>query len=391
MKECIDETNLIKNDLGALFKFVFSVTIAVSVLSQMSEFEYIFRPLMYVMWVFMLCYLVIVNGFVLRLTGFTLFFVVAYLIYFCYCLVLTFFGTDHIHSFYLKLLLVPILCCVVTDLSVDCYGRDDIFHSLIISYEISSLILALYINVNFFVSYDRWVSNNGYLFAQKNSASQILGVAALLSFFICRNSSKISKVTKFALFVLSIYFILIIALSKCRAVLLALCCVAVVNFFINVKHKILYLIACTIIVVVCVQNSTVSNFIVNSLNLNSYDGDINRFSSNRIDLWKKAIEVFSKNVMFGVGNYYVDNSYLSILAESGILGFIVIESIWLTKVIGSIGLFKIDRGLGGLLLCLTVFYLVESLFEAFPPFGPGISIMFFWCVGEVLSNKNYIV
>ena len=391
MKECIDETNLIKNNLGALFKFVFSVTIAVSVLSQMSEFEYIFRPLMYVMWVFMLCHLVIVNGFVLRLTGFTLFFVVAYLIYFCYCLVLTFFGTDHIHSFYLKLLLVPILCCVVTDLSVDYYGRDDIFHSLIVSYEISSLILALYINVNFFVSYDRWVSNNGYLFAQKNSASQILGVAALLSFFICRNSSKISKVTKFALFVLSIYFILIIALSKCRAVLLALCCVAVVNFFINVKHKILYLIACTIIVVVCVQNSTVSNFIVNSLNLNSYDGDINRFSSNRIDLWKKAIEAFSKNVMFGVGNYYVDNSYLSILAESGILGFIVIESIWLTKVIGSIGLFKIDRGLGGLLLCLTVFYLVESLFEAFPPFGPGISIMFFWCVGEVLSNKNYIV
>lgn len=391
MKECIDETNLIKNDLGTLFKFAFSATIAVSVLSQMSEFEYIFRPLMYVMWVFMLCYLVIVNGFVLRLSGFTLFFIVAYLIYFCYCLVLTFFGTDHIRSFYLKLLPVPILCCVVTDLSVDYYGRENIFHSLIVSYEISSLILALYINVIFFVSYDRWVSNNGYLFAQKNSASQILGVAALVNFFICRNSSKISKVNKFALFVLSIYFILIIALSKCRAVLLALCCVAVVNFFINVKHKILYLIVCTIIVVVCVQNSTVSNFIVNSLNLNSYGGDINRFSSNRIDLWKKAIEVFSKNVMFGVGNYYVDNSYLSILAESGILGFIVIESIWLTKVIGSIGLFKIDRGLGGLLLCLTVFYLVESLFEAFPPFGPGISIMFFWCVGEVLSNKNYIV
>lgn len=391
MKECIDETNLIKNDLGTLFKFAFSATIAVSVLSQMSEFEYIFRPLMYVMWVFMLCYLVIVNGFVLRLSGFTLFFIVAYLIYFCYCLVLTFFGTDHIRSFYLKLLSVPILCCVVTDLSVDYYGRENTFHSLIVSYEISSLILALYINVIFFVSYDRWVSNNGYLFAQKNSASQILGVAALVNFFICRNSSKISKVNKFALFVLSIYFILIIALSKCRAVLLALCCVAVVNFFINVKHKILYLIVCTIIVVVCVQNSTVSNFIVNSLNLNSYGGDINRFSSNRIDLWKKAIEVFSKNVMFGVGNYYVDNSYLSILAESGILGFIVIESIWLTKVIGSIGLFKIDRGLGGLLLCLTVFYLVESLFEAFPPFGPGISIMFFWCVGEVLSNKNYIV
>ena len=391
MKECIDESNLIKNDLGSLFKFVFSATIAVSVLSQMSEFESIFRPMMYVMWVFMLCYLVIVNGFVLRLTGFTLFFVVAYLIYFCYCSVLTFLGFDHIRSHYLKLMLIPILCCVVTDLSVDYYGRDDIFHSLIVSYEISSLILALYINVNYFVSYDRWVSNSGYLFAQKNSASQILGVAALLNFFICRNSSKISKVTKFVLFVLSIYFILIIALSKCRAILLALCCVAVVNFFINVKHKIFYLSVCTIIVVVCVQNSTVSNFIVNSLNLNSYDGDINSFSSNRIDLWKKAIEVFSENVMFGVGNYYVDNSYLSILTESGFIGFLIIETIWFCRIVINFNQLTRDRIYGGLSVCLTFFYIVESLFEAFPPFGPGVSSMFFWLYSEMYMGKEILL
>ena len=82
-----------------------------------------------------------------------------------------------------------------------------------------------------------------------------------------------------------------------------------------------------------------------------------------------------------MGSWYVDCSYLMILTESGVIGFLLIESVWLQVVIRN---FR-ERFSGedaprveNFIVMLTVFYLVESLLEGFPPFGPGVSAMGFW-------------
>lgn len=372
---------------GKSVLLLLQIVMIVSVLSQISELEYILRPLMFIGWFGIFICLTISNGFEIQLSKFTWFFIFSYIAYFCYCAILTISGTEHIKSNYLKLLLVPIMVCVVTDMINE--KSEKFFQRSIFTYIFATTIFAVYINLKIFTVYDQWVDSTGYLFAQKNSASQILGTAVLLIYCVFLRSPVTNKFLKIGLSCLAIYFVLLCALCKCRAVLLALVCVFIINFFINVKHKLFYLIIAAAIVAFCSQNVTVQKFIYGSLNLNNYDfKNLNEFSSNRIELWKRALDIFNDNALFGVGNYYVDNAYINILTESGIIGFLIIMPVFMCRMICNI---KFTEQLNnGLLLFLTLFYLVESLLEAYPPFGPGVSVFMFWFGSEFMTmNDTY--
>lgn len=368
--------------------FLLQIVVIISILSQISELESVLRPLMYTGWLCILVYLTMLNGFKMQLSNFTMLFVISYIIYFLYCAILTMGGTEHLSSNYLKVLLAPLMVCVATDMIKE-KNEEVFFQRVAFTYIFAATIFAIYINLKFFTAYDQWVDSTGYLFAQKNSAGQILGVAVLLNFFICRQGNSVLKPIKFLFCCLSIYFIVVIMLCKCRAVMLALICVVIVDFFINVKHKIAYIVILTIVVVIFILTPNLKQFIFKSLNLGKYAGnDINKFSSNRIELWKEAIAIFEEYPLFGVGNYYVDNSYVSILTESGIIGFLIIETIWVCRIVTNFKQLTRDRIYGGLSVCLTFFYIVESIFEAFPPFGPGVSSMFLWLYSEMYIDKE---
>lgn len=65
-----------------------------------------------------------------------------------------------------------------------------------------------------------------------------------------------------------------------------------------------------------------------------------------------------------VGQYYVDCSYLGVLAELGLTGFVLVELIWGSRVYIN---FKQNKGfIKDFLFCVTVFYLVESVLEGYP-------------------------
>ena len=197
-----------------------------------------------------------------------------------------------------------------------------------------------------------------------------------------------SAIVKAVVLLTCIYLLLVLWLSQCRTAILAIVLIVLYNFIFNAKHKFIYILFFTAIVILCLCNKTISTFLEKALGLNNYIGaDLDKFSSGRLSLYKQALNIFMQSPIIGVGQYYVDCSYLSILCESGIIGFILIEGIWGYRVILNFryGIKNKDR-YGHLMISLTIFYLIESLLEAFPPFGPGVASFMFWTICSIMEQ-----
>lgn len=115
---------------------------------------------------------------------------------------------------------------------------------------------------------------------------------------------------------------------------------------------------------------------------NRFDSSISTGGSGRVELWTKAIDQFYRNPIFGVGinnlqiyigNTYVHNTYLQVLAETGVVGFLTY--ILFLSNIGklSINAYKKSKDnyyILGLTICLFVqmFFLsilIQEVFFAF--------------------------
>ena len=77
----------------------------------------------------------------------------------------------------------------------------------------------------------------------------------------------------------------------------------------------------------------------------------------------------------------------------GLTGFVLVELIWGSRVYIN---FKQNKGfIKDFLFCVTVFYLVESVLEGYPPFGPGVSSFMFWFLSAAFAgdvyNENWII
>ena len=237
-----------------------------------------------------------------------------------------------------------------------------------------------------------------YDLAQKNSAAQIWGAAILVNAFLIPYKNRLIRWVKY---MLTGYFLILILLSHCRTALLGLSLVFLGNFIFYSKHKILWIIIGIIGLQLVLYVPTVHNFINHSLLLTKYEGaDMDTFSSGRLGLYALAWKNFWSSPLIGVGNYYVDCSYLSILTENGIIGFILIESVWFYKILQHISYAMKDKiyQLTGVhskqskfLISITLFYVVESFLEGYPPFGPGVSALAFWLFSGILLKRRDLV
>ena len=91
----------------------------------------------------------------------------------------------------------------------------------------------------------------------------------------------------------------------------------------------------------------------------------------------------------GTGHYRVDDLYLCILSDVGLIGFVPIISLWIVRIAKNISAYhKNKTPFTSCVLCLTVFYFGESLFEAYPPFGPGVCAFMFWVVCAFLDARG---
>ena len=81
--------------------------------------------------------------------------------------------------------------------------------------------------------------------------------------------------------------------------------------------------------------------------------------------------------------------YLFLMTDVGLVGFIPIIILWVTRITKNVSAFIREKTpFTSCILCLTVFYFMESLFEAYPPFGPGVCTFMFWIVCAFLDVRG---
>ncbi len=127
-----------------------------------------------------------------------------------------------------------------------------------------------------------------------------------------------------------VVILLAIVLTGSRGGILAAFIPLAIYFFIkNVRYSLYVLLV--IIVIIFIVNSIDLDSIYGLSRFQSSDGD---YSSGRFTHWVRAWELFSNNIVYGVGNnsfllyeiengkpIQVHNNYLRVLAEFGIVGF----------------------------------------------------------------------
>lgn len=359
-----------------------SIVIALSVFSQIETIDRIARPLMYLSWIVALGLLIVRNNFSFWLSNPTLIYLACFSVFsviqvFIYC-----FQKTHLNGNYFRILRIPLLVSLMAELYKSICREKD-FQVIVKVYTICSLIYAVWVNLTYFPSYSLWLSQRIYTFELKNSAAQIWSVAIFLLCFAIDYKSTYSRWIGYGI---AAYLFVVSALSQCRTALLALMIVAILIILCYSKRKMAFSVCALIMFLVAWNIPLTRGFIEQALFLNKYEGaDLNTFSSGRLHYWENALVAFSHNPIIGTGKYYVDCSYILILAETGLVGFFLIEPIWFSRIITNL-YYDGRLNVRILLTGITVFYLVTSSLEGYPPFGPGVSSFMFWFVSALLTE-----
>lgn len=364
-----------------------NITIVISILSQIKEAEFLARPIMHILWIGLVLIGIIKNNATLKLSRFTITYTSLYAVYIVVCLTVSAFGLNHLSSLYLRALAIPMLVLLASNCNHDFFTTSS-FISFSKTYVISAVLFAIYVNINYFVSYSAWITQLEYVYSQKNSASQIWGTGLILSFYVFSNSKNKRK----RIWLISAcYLLLIICLCRCRTALLSLILGGIISIFYSTKRKFEVSIAFAISLALIIGTPFFLEFVKQAFFLSKYVGaNLDAFSAGRLNLYRIAILDFYEHILFGTGNYYVDSSYIMILTESGIVGFILIETIWLNRISLNIKTVRISsvKSEKLCLLYMTLFYIGESFLEGFPPFGPGVSSFFFWIFSEIMPLRE---
>jgi len=265
----------------------------------------------------------------------------------------------------------------------------------LIAYVIFVCLLAIQIRVEYFTSLSDWMNQMQNLYGKKNSAGQIFAVSIiLLLFFFNYSSSRLITLLRFTAAGFLFYVMLLI---QCRSAMISLAIVCLGRIFFLKKGKFKYLFLFLSIGALALIYPDTRDIIFKALYINKYAGtDLNTFSSGRLGYWEEGLKVFYEHILVGVGNYYVDNFYINTLIQTGLLGFIIIVPIFLNRAWRNVKLKgesndKITISLFHIIKLLTVFYFIESFFEGYPPFGPGVCAFIFWLLSgylDLLVNKK---
>ena len=370
--------NLVLTDILLCLAIIFSV------FSQIEPIENITRPIMYVMWILLIIVGCIKKKGKLFIDNFAQLFIISYILFVAFCIITSFIDSEHLKANYIRVLIIPLLVsiigCMYSDIDkkvINLIGRVYIY---------CSFLFAVWVQLTYFTSYNLWLNQRIYVFVQKNSAGQIWISAVFVALFLLEYRRKFEH---FFILLISLYLLVITGFSQCRTALLGFGVGVIAYAILRAKHKIRLLILLLVFILALLMFPRTRTFIDQALVLNKYAGaDMNTFSSGRIDKYFKALNIILESPFIGVGKYYVDNSYILILAESGIFGFAIIEFVWIRKMILCFK-YKGDISYKSYLFVISIFYIIESLLEGYPPFGPGVSSFMFWLLSSILINNSH--
>ena len=383
---------MINRNSSITFKFLY-LSVILTVLSQILQYSQYTKPLMYLMWVLTMMMVLLDNHFKIRTTTYMRRMVLGIIIIGVECLFVGIIKSNSAFfpSNYLTAICIPLFIYIV-GVQIGCTVTAKHIQKIMILYCVSAIILGTYLLVTYIPSMSEWKESLTYAYAGKNAAAQILCSSAFILLFGINSEKNLLRIIKTCL---AGYLIVVPLLLQCRTAMLGMCLAFFVYFMLGStswKKKVLLCIGIAVAIVVVLNNQQLLGYIRHALFLDKYQGaNLDTFSSGRLTLYKEAFQVINENLFFGVGTYYVDGFYISIIAALGLFGAIIFYFLWFGRFYKNIKLYrsrKIFDNKTILLILMSFFYFVESLFEGYPPFGPGACAFMFWLLCGIGDSEE---
>lgn len=284
---------------------------------------------------------------------------------------LPFFGTDYIN------MMISMVICIISYAYWKKYGTSGKLKLISFSIACAAWALAYTIYTGSLVLID--ITSASEIYTSKNSAAQIILAADLICLLCYAPANILEKGFKY---VTVVFFTFVVFILKSRATIAALFFIVFYLVITTKKRWHKWAMATLIVaaVVYVFSNPDYYTLIVENILFNNRDSDdLNSLSSGRLQIIADIWDNYLKTPVFGIGNKYVDCFPFAMLIQFGIIGFLIVMAfiwdIWKKC-------YKI-RNLSKLGLCAFLTYasfLVNSLFEAQAPFGPGVKCCVLWVV-----------
>lgn len=229
-----------------------------------------------------------------------------------------------------------------------------------------------------------------YAVDNKNNIAYLLLSCSV--FCIINYKPKLKKACYFA-FTIACLLLVYMIILKSRATILGLFLIILYIIFKSRDKKVRILSAFAALSAILIILLTPEYYekIVDGILLAGRDAsNLNDLSSNRISIFQHRLSDFSiDNCLYGIGNVYFDSFPIAIIVQYGIIGASIIF-LYLKSIISHINcLNRIDNPIYLTTFLLLISLLSNSLFEAYPPFGPGTKCMVFWmCYGFCLAEEE---
>lgn len=308
-------------------------------------------------------------------------------LFFLYCLTFQIFlGHDYIA------VNLQNICMSVT-IALVSYSFWRRFGSLVIM----KILCCILVFVGFFLAYSVYVNyladfsilDFGYAFKNKNSMGQILlccGYIALANYIPNRTFIKILYES------LILFMFLIMIIMKARATIVCGLFILLYHIYKSKNRKLqFFIIALTLFLigVVFIYQDLFDLVVTGIIFANNDIDDINSVSSNRVVLVSESIELLKDNYLMGIGDFYIDCMPIAMLLQFGIFGsflvFFIIFIFGYHLTHNTLYKSRLSRT-AYLLFCA---FLINALFEAQPPFGPGAKCFLLWVVvGFTLAEQE---
>lgn len=255
------------------------------------------------------------------------------------------------------------------------HGSQRVMQAIAFIMLIGGLCLSVVIYISFLSTAD--ITSNTYAYGEKNSIAQILLCCGYLSLIFITPSNKLLR---WSCWLIVLIIFIVMAMNRSRATLLSACYIIYYYVFHsnNKKLKVWIITLSLLSIGYLTISSNAYELIMNGIILGGRDAtDINSLSSNRVILFAIALQRIPQHPWLGSGDYYVDCMPLNILTQYGIWGLVIVL-IFLYYIFKTLSKLKRTDPTSTIAYIVFMAFIVNALFEARPPFGPGIKCFFVW-------------
>lgn len=301
-------------------------------------------------------------------------------------LIFSFFGGNDYFSSSMVYSVVISVFMFVIGIFIAPYVDVDLFHKIIISYSVSTFVVAVTVFIQYFgVGFS--LNTSVYAYASKNSFAQILFTAIVLLYCYYKPNSRMQVLLKYVIVFFEFFMVIIL---RSRATILSLAIVLmliVISENMNRKLKYVILAACIFVTVLLVTNERFNNIFFNDILFAGRDiSDIDGISSGRISILREFPKLIENNWLMGKGALYFECFPLSAIIQFGIIAGTLLIAVSLLPLIKAIP--KRKNEIWNTLFLLAVGFVIDGLFEGLAPFGPGIKCYFLWLFFGIVLAFN---